>query len=675
MTVSRDVLSSVDVIIEKPRRKTMTHERLFRIVKLPLRCMSSGGWNGHKKKRSHRQRIDGKFNFISPYGQLHCFACLALAGELPTRRKTMSSSISPLMKSVRVRRRWSSDGLLRKGNSPEWRSFCFGGKNRHDNNAVPLVGRSNIPISKPHTAFSTITSLDRRYCHNIARVSSSYPYHFHPRANHRRHPFVHNNHFAVQYHNQQQLKNQRQVRNMSIVSYLPEAVQQFSIWGGTGAVISTLHSSGGMPYWACFATMNFMLRASLVPLVIYSAKMAARYAKVAPEIQFIVTLFQNDLKKMRAEGKSLTEQRHLFLQNMQTVQGIYKLHDINPLTVFLSPLLQIPFFYYVAVDLRKIVNGADPELAQELTESSFLWVHDLTDPDPWYGLPIAAGVMLYTNVEVAIGRQSLSGPTASKSDFARLLKDLFQTLAVFMPCFASQSPAGLQIYLVSSFTWTLFQSAALRNDTMRMWLGLPAMGTPPTEPKFAKEFMEFKKLEQKAKEIRGDGPVLGRNVLAVGFETSFPGTNRPSTIKGSDIPPHDMEDAVGTTDESGYGSVPRTPKITMSQASAAWGGQFIHGISAPMDELEQRIMDQMMSEQAKEVAAQKLESERGQFMSQPSEDDMKAANLGVVIPKTTNESNGDSPVGRLGSKALNADRFRRIKEKTTKHKRGPRKKR
>ncbi|KAL3903473.1 MAG: hypothetical protein SGILL_010429 [Bacillariaceae sp.] len=441
-------------------------------------------------------------------------------------------------------------------------------------------------------------------------------------------------------------------------SMLPEVVQNFSMWGGTGVVINALHGDLGMPYWACFTGMNFLLRASLVPLVIYSARMAARYAKVAPEVQFIITLFQNDLKKMRAEGKSLYEQRHLFLQNMQTVRGIYKLHNINPLTVFLSPLMQIPFFYYVATDLRKMVNGADPELAQELTESGFLWVKDLTDPDPWYGLPIAAGAMLYINVEVAIGKKSLSGPAASQSDFARLLKDLFQTLAVFMPCFAAQSPAGLQIYLVSSFTWTLFQSAALRNDVMRSWIGLPAMGTPPTEPKYAKEFMEFKKLEQKAKEIRGDGPVLGKNVLAVGFETSFPGTNRPSTIQGSDKALLEEVKAMENMSEI----MPQAPTISMEQASAAWGGQFIHGISAPMKELEERMFEEVKATQAKEIASQKLEAEQSNYMAQPSERDMEAANLGVQMapPSVAKES------AQTAGQKLNAKRFKKSKGKKSK---------
>ena len=450
------------------------------------------------------------------------------------------------------------------------------------------------------------------------------------------------------YHGIDKNKPIRNTQIRAVSSWLPEVVQNFSIWGGTGYMLKTLHFDGAVPYWACFAMINAMLRTALIPLVIHSAKTSARFASVAPELQFIVTLFQNDLKKMRAEGKSLTEQRFLFMQNLQTIRGIYKLHNINPLTVFLSPLLQIPFFYYVAVDLRKIVNGADPALAQELTESSFYWVPDLIEPDPWYGLPIAAGVMLYTNVEVAIGKRSLSGPIAEKSDFAGLLKDLFQTLAVFMPCLAAQSPAGIQIYLVSSFTFTLFQGAALRNDAVRGLIGLPSMGVAPTEPKYAKEFMEFKKLEQKAREIRGDGPVLGRNVLAVGFETSFPGSNRPTTIEGSGIPPPDMIEAPTLSEK---------PKLDVSQATAAWGGQFIHGISAPMEQLEAQMAEHFKKQEAKEIMAKEDTSER-EYMAQPSVEAMEAANKGVVIPRT----NIDEP---KAPEKINARRFKRNKEKST----------
>lgn len=78
--------------------------------------------------------------------------------------------------------------------------------------------------------------------------------------------------------------------------------------------------------------------------------------------------------------------------------------------------------------MRKLINGGDPALAQELTDSGFLWVSDLTDPDPFYGFPIISGMLLYLNVEMAIGQKSLSGEASSKSNLARILKDVFQSM-------------------------------------------------------------------------------------------------------------------------------------------------------------------------------------------------------------------------------------------------------
>ena len=363
-----------------------------------------------------------------------------------------------------------------------------------------------------------------------------------------------------------------QCRNSSIV---PEALQHVSIWGGSGVLLKTFHMVG-IPYWGGFGCANVVLRASLAPLVIHSAHVAARFAKVAPEVQFLVTLFQNDLRKQRQEGAPFGEQRVLMFRTLQTLSGIYKLHNINPFAVFLSPLLQIPFFMYMSTDLRKIINGADPELAQILTEGGFLWFKDLTEPDACYALPILGGLLLYYNVEVAIGKQALSGEAASKSNMALYLKDFFQSLAVFMPCFMSQSPAGIQIYLIASFIFTYVQGQALRNDTCRGMVGLPLKQGPTEKPeaKYAMEFIELKRLEQKAIEARGDGELLGKGVLASGLEISFAGTNRPSTIKGSGIQP--IFENINT----------KAPHMNVAPPIPTGNAPFIHGISAPPKEFE-----------------------------------------------------------------------------------------
>ena len=211
------------------------------------------------------------------------------------------------------------------------------------------------------------------------------------------------------------------------MSMLHDFLPSLHFWGGAGVMIKTIHFNGTIPFWAAISILNVSVRTGLFPFVIYSAHNASRFAKVAPEVQFAVTVFQNDLKKRRAEGGSPREQAHLFRQVLELISGLYKLHSVNPLSVFISPLCQIPIFWYFSVDLRKIINGADPALAQQLTEGGLLWFPDLTSPDPWFALPVMSGILLYYNVEVAVGKQNLSGETASKSNIALLLKDGFQS--------------------------------------------------------------------------------------------------------------------------------------------------------------------------------------------------------------------------------------------------------
>jgi membrane protein insertase Oxa1/YidC/SpoIIIJ len=420
------------------------------------------------------------------------------------------------------------------------------------------------------------------------------------------------------------------------MSIIPEALQNVTLWGGSGILLKTFHM-GGIPYWGGFGCANVILRVGLSPLVLHSARAAARFATVAPEVQFLVTLFQNDLKKQRQEGASFTEQRSLIFKTLQTLSGIYKLHKINPLTSFMSPLFQIPFFMYMSIDLRKIINGADPELAQQLTEGGILWFKDLTEPDVWYTLPIIGGLLLYYNVEVAIGKQALSGETASKSNVALYLKDFFQSLAVFMPCFMSQSPAGIQIYLIASFTFTYFQGQALRDDSFRGMVGLPLRsGGPKPEAKYAMEFIELKKLEQKAREMRGDGEVLGKGILAAGLEVSFAGTDRPSTIIGSGIEPFSSE----TIDA-------KVPRMSVAPPMPVGNHPFIHGISAPAS-----VFEADGTHFSKKDDPQ-TSSPQVQVMEEPSEIDIERANLGQAPIEIFRKEKTAS------DKPLNIERFKK----------------
>ncbi|GKY91208.1 hypothetical protein MPSEU_000093500 [Mayamaea pseudoterrestris] len=407
--------------------------------------------------------------------------------------------------------------------------------------------------------------------------------------------------------------NHQQIRH---ASWLPEAFQSFSIWGGSGYLIKIFHDVFRLEYWACFAAMNVMVRVGLFPLVLYGAKTSSRFAKVVPEVQFILSLLNNDLKKLREQKAPWQTRAVLMITNLKTMGGIYKLHKINPFSVFLSPLLQLPIFMYVSIDLRKILNGLDPLLAQKLVDSSIAWIPDLTEPDPWFGLPILAGLVMYANIEDAVGKRSLSGATAAKSDTAVLMKDIFQSCAVFMPCFTAQLPAGVQIYLVTSFVWTLGQSAALRTERFRQVVGLPSLLAPPPEASYAQEFIALKKLEQKARELRGNGPLLGVGILAPGYQASFAGTHRDTSIRGSDISQAVRETILPETIQ---------PKVRDIHPMIP----FIHGISAPPSQLLEQKREEERKNQVSSAISTRTQITDREYMPQFDEDVMEKANRGV----------------------------------------------
>jgi hypothetical protein len=213
---------------------------------------------------------------------------------------------------------------------------------------------------------------------------------------------------------------------------MPEFMRHVSIWGGTATILKGLHAHN-LPYWGGICYTNIMVRTSLLPLVVQGAKTATEMGKVAPEVQFLFTNYIQDAKKLRQnakfqlpDGTEITKYK-LMIMTADAYWALYKKEKLTPFDTLKSPLMQLPVYWYFSVDLRKLINGGDPELAQQLTESSFLWVTDLTEPDPWYGLPILCGLLLYLNVEIAVGKLSLSGETASKSNVAKYMKDGFQS--------------------------------------------------------------------------------------------------------------------------------------------------------------------------------------------------------------------------------------------------------
>ena len=120
--------------------------------------------------------------------------------------------------------------------------------------------------------------------------------------------------------------------------------------------------------WA-IAIQTLIINLAMLPLRISQMKSALKMQKVAPQIKAI----QEKYKKYSMRDPRKQEMN-------QEVAALYKQEGVNPVGGCLPLLIQMPFLfaYYrmlgVAIDLR---------------HAHWLWISDLSAPDPWHILPIA----------------------------------------------------------------------------------------------------------------------------------------------------------------------------------------------------------------------------------------------------------------------------------------------
>jgi YidC/Oxa1 family membrane protein insertase len=132
-----------------------------------------------------------------------------------------------------------------------------------------------------------------------------------------------------------------------------------------------------IPNWGwSILFLTLCINIALLPLRIKQMKSGMRMQKLAPQIKVI----QEKYKKY-----SLRDPRKAGMQ--QEMAALYKSAGVNPLSGCWPVLLQFPFliaFYMMLIN------------AVELRHASWMWIGDLSAPDPYYLLPIIMMVSMFT---------------------------------------------------------------------------------------------------------------------------------------------------------------------------------------------------------------------------------------------------------------------------------------
>jgi len=182
-----------------------------------------------------------------------------------------------------------------------------------------------------------------------------------------------------------------------------------------------------IPNWGLLIIIfTLIVKLILHPLTHKSFVSMKKMQEVAPKLEELKKKYGNDPQKLQEETMKL-----------------YKELGVNPASGCLPMIAQIPIFFA----LYEIFLNA-----VELKGAPFLWIKDLSMPDPTYALPILMGLSMIA--------QQLVTPTTNKQQ-----QYMFIGMAVLFTFLFASFPAGLVLYWFSNNVITAIQNLIIKKLT------------------------------------------------------------------------------------------------------------------------------------------------------------------------------------------------------------------
>ena len=179
-------------------------------------------------------------------------------------------------------------------------------------------------------------------------------------------------------------------------------------------------------YGVSILVFTFVVKICLYPLYIKQVKSTARMSELQPKLKEIQAKYAHDRETLNAKTMEL-----------------YKSEKFNPMGGCLPILLQMPIILGLFALLRNPVLFMPGEEMLIASHESFLWIWDLSQPDPWV-LPFAAGVTTFISfVQTQAQQKGMSDANPAMASMMKMMKYFFPLMIVWM---GRTFPAGLTLY-------------------------------------------------------------------------------------------------------------------------------------------------------------------------------------------------------------------------------------
>jgi YidC/Oxa1 family membrane protein insertase len=154
--------------------------------------------------------------------------------------------------------------------------------------------------------------------------------------------------------------------------------------------------------------------------------------------------------------------------------ALYQQYQVNPVAGCLPMLIQIPIFFGVYRAITHLSNGSSSINPSVYWEHSFLWLDNLSTPDPYKILPIMAGVFQF--IQTRMSRPAGQGKPSDPQ------QAMMNTMMNFMPLmvvvFGWTFDSGPVIYWVTQSLYSVVQQWLIAGwGSMKDWI--PALPELP----------------------------------------------------------------------------------------------------------------------------------------------------------------------------------------------------
>lgn len=153
---------------------------------------------------------------------------------------------------------------------------------------------------------------------------------------------------------------------------------------------------------------------------------------------------QQEMKKLQPKLKEIQQKfSHDRTLLGQKQMELYKSHGINPVAGCLPLLIQLPIWFAFFQMLRNSVELFD--------QPFYLWIVDLTKPDPYFVLPVLMGISMLI-------QQAFTPPPAEQPH----MKYVMWAMPVFLTFIMLNMPSGLSLYILTNNLLTIVQQIIIK---------------------------------------------------------------------------------------------------------------------------------------------------------------------------------------------------------------------